>query len=59
MASVYRRATDGRDGSATGHEGSGSLAVSHIAQALQGRRVHVVCDSPLYEHALVPSPFQG
>jgi len=30
----------------------------HIAQALQGHNIHVFCRSPLYRHALVPSPFR-
>ena len=34
------------------------FSFNHIIQALQSHNIHVFCYSPLYRHALVPSPFR-
>src|ERR671924_1642992 len=38
--------------------GFGQCSSHPIAQALQGRTIHVFCYAPLFDHALVPSPFR-
>ncbi len=57
MASGCRRATDGCEF----HPwtlGFRQSSFSPIGQALQDDRLHVFDGLPLYEHALVPSPFR-